>query len=110
MTLVMGVFTYDLLFSEPDHQQGVIIEKIFVAGRLSTGDTPYASKRSRYFVTHQKEDQWVAIVRTEEGDTLKVHCNMDHYQTKEVGDVMHFKRYDGELVHVSYLAHNEEED
>lgn len=110
LTIAAGVVTFDLLFSKPDHQQGVILEKIFVPGKMVTGDTPYASKRSRYFVTHQKEDQWVAIVKTEDGDTLKVHCPMDHYETKKVGDRMHFKKYDGHLVHIDYFAHNEEED
>ncbi|PZR40586.1 MAG: hypothetical protein DI538_03820 [Azospira oryzae] len=109
-TIIVGIISVDLLFSKPDHLQGVLLEKIFVPGRLSTGDTPYASKRSRYFVTHQKEDQWVAIVKTDEGDTLKVHCLMDHYETKKVGDRIHFKKYDGHLVHIDYFAHNEEDD
>lgn len=52
----------------------------------------------------------VAIVKTDDNDTLKVHCPMDHYETKAVGDVMHFKKYDGHLVHIEYFAHNEEED
>ena len=109
-TIIVGIISVDLLFSKPDHLQGVLLEKIFVPGRLSTGDTPYASKRSRYFVTHQKEDQWVAIVKTDEGDTLKVHCLMDHYETKKVGDRIHFKKYDGHLIHIDYFAHNEEDD
>ena len=110
LTIVMVAVSYDLLFSKPDHLDGVILEKIFVPGKMVTGDTPYGSKRSRYFVTHQKEDQWVAIVKTIYGDTLKVHCPMDHYHSKEVGDVMHFKKYDGHLVHIDFFAHNEEDD
>lgn len=107
---ITGFLVSDLLFSSPDHQQGVIIEKIFVPGKHITGDTPYGGvKRSKYFVTHQKEDQWVAIVVIE-GDTVKVHCHPEHYKTKEVGDVIHFKKYDGHLVHIDYFAHNEEEE
>lgn len=110
VTGAVGYLVSDLLFSEPDHQQGVIIEKIFVPGRSVTGDTPYGGvKRSKYFVTHQKQDQWVAIVVVD-SDTIRVHCHPDHYKVKEVGEVIHFKKYDGHLVHIDYFAHNEEEE
>ncbi len=107
---IMGFLVSDLLFSAPEHQQGVIIEKVFVPGRSVSGDTPYGGvKRSKYFVTHQKDDQWVAIVVIG-SDTVKVHCHPDHYKVKEVGDVIHFKKYDGHHVHIEYFAHNEEEE
>lgn len=109
-TGIVGFLVSDLLFAEPDHQAGVIIEKIFVPGKLVSGDTPYGGvKRSKYFVTHQKQDQWVAIVVIN-NDTIKVHCHPDHYKVKEVGEVIHFKKYDGHLVHIDYFAHNEEEE
>ena len=109
-TGIVGFLVSDLLFSTPEHEQGVIIEKIFVPGKSVTGDTPYGGvKRSKYFVTHQKQDQWVAIVVVN-NDTIKVHCHPDHYKLKEVGEVIHFKKYDGHLVHIDYFAHNEEEE
>jgi hypothetical protein len=111
IVLASGFFIYDLLFSKPEHLAGIIVEKIYVEGKLTSAATPYGGvKRSKYFITHQKDDQWIALVKTEQGDTLKVHCPMDHYEMKEVGDVMHFKKYDGHLVHIEYFAHNEEED
>ena len=104
-------FAYDLLFSKPDHLQGTIIEKIFVPARIVSGDTPYGgARRSNYFITTQKEEQWIAIVKMERGDTLQVHCMPKHYHTKNVGDVIHFKKYEGKHFHIKYLAHNEEED
>lgn len=108
-TLGIGFLVSDLLFTSPDHQQGVIIEKIFVPGHSTSGQTPGVGKRSKYFVIHQKQDQWVAIVVIN-SDTVKVHCHPDHYKMKEVGDVIHFKKYDGHLVHIDYFAHNEEEE
>jgi hypothetical protein len=109
-TCAVGFLISDLLFSAPEHEQGVIIDKIFVPGKSITGDTPYGGvKRSKYFVTHQKQDQWVAIVVVN-NDTIKVHCHPDHYKVKEVGEVIHFKKYDGHHVHIDYFAHNEEEE
>jgi hypothetical protein len=108
---LFGVFFYDLLFSAPDHRQGTIIEKIFIPSRSATGATPYGGvKRANYFITSQQEEQWIAIVRMENGEILKVHCLPGHYQAKNVGDVIHFKKYEGKLLHIEYFAHNEEED
>jgi hypothetical protein len=108
---LFGLFLYDLLFSEPDHRQGTIIEKIFIPARLVTGATPYGGvKRGNYSITIQKEEQWIAVVRMGNGEILKVHCLPRHYQTKNVGDVIHFKKYEGKLLHIEYFAHNEEED
>jgi len=107
----LGVFLFDLLFSKPDHLQGTIVEKIFIPSHSGAGATPYGGvKRANYFITAQVEEQWVAIVRTENGDTLKVHCHPTHYKTREVGDVIHFKKYQGKLLHIEYFAHNEQED
>lgn len=106
LTLVI----YDLLFSKPDHLDGVITEKIFVPAKMATGGTPYGGvRRGNYSITTQQEEQWIAIVQMENGDLVSVHCLADHYQTKNVGDVIHFKKYEGKLFHIKYFAHNEEE-
>ena len=107
---LLGLFLYDLLFSAPDHIKGVVIEKIFVPARAVTGAAPGGMRRSGYSITSQKEEQWIAVVRMENGDTLKVHCHPGHYKAKNVGDVIHFKKYEGKLLHIEYFAHNEEED
>jgi hypothetical protein len=108
--VVVGLMTRDVLFAKPEHEQGIIVEKVFVPGKMVSARTLYAAKRSKYFVSHQKEDQWIAFVKMESGDTVKVHCMIDHYNSKNVGDVLRFKKYDGHLVHIDYFAHNEEED
>jgi hypothetical protein len=108
---VIGVITNDILFTTPEHEEGVIVEKLFVPGGVVSTQTTYGgARRGNYFVTQQKEDQWIAFVKTPAGDTLKVHCLLDHYNSKNVGDLIHFKKYDGHLVHIEFFAHNEEED
>ncbi len=104
-------FAYDLLFSKPEHLEGMILEKIFVPAHASSGVTPYGGvRRSAYSITTHKEDQWIAIVKMENGDTLQVHCMSKHYRTKNVGDAIHFKKYEGQHFHIKYFAHSEEED
>jgi len=107
---LLGLFLYDLLFSAPDHRTGVVIEKIFVPASSVTGSGVGSMRRGNYSVTSQKEEQWIAVVKMENGDTLRVHCHPGHYKAKNVGDVIHFKKYEGKLLHIEYFAHNEEED
>ncbi len=104
-------FVKDVLFSEPDHLEGIIIEKFFVPSLANTATTVYAgARRSNYFLTVQKEEQWVAIVKMDAGDTVKVHCKSGHYESKNIGDKIHFKKYEGKHFHIQFFAHNEEED
>jgi hypothetical protein len=106
----IGFFAWDLMFSAPEHQQGVIIEKIFVAAKTVSEATPYGGvRRSNYFITAQIEEQWIAMVRMDNGDIVKVHCLPDHYKLKNVGDILHFRKYEGKHFHIQYFAHNEEE-
>lgn len=105
------LITYDLLFTKPDHLNGIVVEKIYVPARSVTGATPYGGvKRGNYSITAQHDEQWIALVRMQNGDTVKVHCLPDHYKTRNVGDLIHFKKYEGKLLHIEYFAHNEEED
>jgi hypothetical protein len=109
LVIAGSLLVYDLLFSKPDLQAGVILEKTFIPGTSITGDTPYAgSRRGNFFVTVHKDDQWMALIKTEVGDTLQVHCLIEHFNTKNIGDTIRFKRYEGELTHIEYFAHNEE--
>jgi hypothetical protein len=105
----ISVIAFDLLFSKPELLQGVILEKIFVPGTPHTGDTPYAgTRRGNFFVTVHRDDQWIALIKTKSGEQLQVHCLLEHYESKNVGDVIQFKRYEGHLTHIEYFAHNEE--
>jgi hypothetical protein len=107
--VVLGLFSYDLLFSKPGHVQGKVIEKIYVPPYTVSGGNYIGVRRGNYGVTTQKEEQWIAIVRTDEGDTLRVHCHVSHYEKTNIGDVIKFNKYEGHLFHISYFAHNEEE-
>ena len=103
------LLSYDLLFSKPDHKKGVIIEKVFVPAHIVSGGPYGGMRRGNYTITTATEEQWIAIVKTETGDTLNVHCHSSHYETTKVGDTIHFERYEGKLFHIQYFAHNEED-
>lgn len=106
VALVVGSFVID----PPDHMAGRVIEKIHIPPKLKYADTPYGGmKRGAYSIRVVNEEQWIAVVRTDEGDTLTVHCHPDHYGQKEVGDRIKFREYQGSLIHIRYLAHGEEE-
>ena len=104
------LFIYDLLFSKPDHLRGVIIEKVFVPAHTYSGGPYGGNRRGNYTITTAQEEQWIAIVRTDDGDTLKVHCHSSHYDNTDLGYAIYFKKYEGHLFHVDYFAHNEEEE
>lgn len=110
LTVLLAVFAGSFVFTAPDHLEGTVIEKIYVPSRLKVGDTPYGGmKRGQYFVKAVQEDQWIAVVRTDGGDTLTVHCQPEHYGEKNVGDRIKFLEYQGSLVHIDYFARGEEE-
>jgi hypothetical protein len=95
--------------SKPDHLLGKVIEKIYVPAYTVSGGTYSGIRRGNYGITTQKEEQWIAIVKTGEGDTLKVHCHISHYQNTKIGEAIKFNKYEGHLFHIQYFAHNEEE-
>ena len=110
LILALTVFAGSFIFTAPDHLTGTVIEKIYVPSRVKVGDTPYGGmKRGQYSVQAVQEEQWIAVVRTDEGDTLQVHCEPAHYGVKNVGDRIKFLEYQGSLVHIDYFAHGEEE-
>lgn len=99
-----------IVFSPAKHLEGTIIEKIYVPAETKVGATPYMGMRQKpYNVTVAMEEQWIAIVRTDRGDTLKVHCHPGHHAVKNVGDRIKFREYEGSLIHIDYFAHGEEE-
>lgn len=101
---------YDLLFSKPTEQKGVIVEKIYVPAHNATGYTPYGgARRGNYFITSQQVEQWIAIIKTDTGDLVPVHCKIKHYNERNIGDTLIYKKYEGEHLHIKYFAHYEEE-
>jgi len=63
----------------------------------------------KYIVQTQKYHQWVAIVKADDGDTIKVHCNSAHFEVTNIGDTLRFKEYKGDVFGIDYLAHSEED-
>ena len=103
---------YDVLFSKPLVMQGVVVDKIHVAEKSQSAQniTPYMKYKSHdYIITTQKEAQWIAFVKTDDGKILKVNCHVHHYEQTALGDTLQFKEYTGDIFHIDYFSHNEEE-
>jgi hypothetical protein len=111
--LALIAFAYDLLFSAPTVHKGIIVEKIFVPSKsvASPNALNYANryKSYKYNVLVKNEHQWIAFVKSDEGDTLKVTCKSDHYESKNVGDTLLFKEFRGKMFKVEYFSHNDED-
>jgi hypothetical protein len=109
---IMVFFVYDLLFSRPSIHKGVIVEKIFVPGKYVAGPNTVTGSRYRsykYNISSQSQHQWIAFVKDESGNLLKVNCTSDHYENKAVGDTLLFKEFRGEVFKVEYFSHNDED-
>ena len=105
--------TYDVLFSKPLVMSGVIVDKVHVPSKKETAQNvmPYMRYKSYdYVVTAQQEEQWIAFVETQDGQILKVNCHIHHFDQTQIGDTLRFKEYTGEIFHIDYFAHNEEEE
>ncbi len=108
--VLFTVFVGSFVIDPPEHLEGIVVEKIYVPSQLVVGDTPTGGmRRGQNFVKAVKEEQWIAIVRTNAGDTLTVHLQPNHYGMKNVGDRIRFREYQGSLIHIRYFAHGEEE-
>lgn len=109
---VMIYFVYDLLFSAPTIHKGIIIEKVFVPGKNVAGPNTMAGARYRSFkynISAKAQHQWLAFVKDENGEVLKVNCKSDHIETKNIGDTLLFKEFRGEVFKVEYFSHNDED-
>lgn len=116
LIVILGVplaITYDVLFSKPLVMEGVIVDKVYVPAESASSQNvlPYMKYKSRdYIVTAQKEEQWIAFVKTPDGQVLKVNCHIHHYEQTQLGDTLRFKEYTGDIFHIDYFSHNEEEE
>jgi hypothetical protein len=105
--------TYDVLFSKPLIMEGVIVDKVHLQGQSQSAQNilPYMKYKSNdYIITAQKEEQWIAFVKTNNGQILKVNCHIHHYEQTQIGDTLKFKEYTGEIFHIDYFSHNEEDE
>ena len=104
--------TYDVLFSKPIILSGIIVDKVHVPGKGQSAQNiqPYMRYKSYdYVVTTQQEEQWIAFVKVPDGQVLKVNCHTHHYEQTQIGDTLQFKEYTGEIFHIDYFSHNEEQ-
>ena len=109
----LGTLVYDVLFSKPLVMTGVIIDKVHMPSKAESGQNmmPYMKYKSYdYVVSSQKEEQWIAFVKTPDGQILKVNCHIHHYDQTQMGDTLRFKEYTGEIFHIDYFSHNEEDE
>ena len=105
-------FVYDVLFSPPSVHKGIIVEKIFIPGRNVAGPNTMAGARYRSFkynISTQHQHQWIAFVKDEAGQVLKVNCKSDHYERKAIGDTLLFKEFRGNTFKAEYFSHNDED-
>jgi len=108
----MTFFAYDVLFSPPTIHKGIIVEKIFVPAKNVAGPNIATGSRYRtykYNIYAKNEHQWVAFVKDETGQVLKVNCKSDHYERKAIGDTLLFKEFRGSVFNTEYFSHNDED-
>jgi hypothetical protein len=109
----LSAIVYDILFSDPLIMRGVIVDKMHVPSSTQSGQNivPYMKGRTYdHLITAQQEEQWIAFVKIDDGKILKVNCHIHHYEQTQLGDTLQFKEYTGEIFHIDYFSHNEEDE
>lgn len=111
LLLVAGLMffvAWDILFSRPTIKEGTITELINIPPKAVATYTPIMGRKiGNHPIVAAKQEQWIAVVRTEEGD-FQVHCTKEHYRQLKIGDVLKYKKYEGEVFHIRYFAHYED--
>ncbi len=113
IAIAIGLIVYDVLFSKPLILQGIIVDKVYMPKESTSAQNilPYMKYKSYdYIVTAEKHEQWIAFVKIEDDQILKVNCHSHHYEQKYVGDTLHFKEYIGDIFGIDYFSHNEEDE
>jgi len=99
---------WDILTSPPTLQEGVITELFNIPPKAVATYTPMNGRKiGNHPVVTAKQEQWVAVVRNEQGD-YQVHCTEEHFRQLKVGNVLRYKKYEGEIFHIRYFAHYED--
>lgn len=105
---LMIFIAWDILTSAPTLQEGTITELFNIPPKAVASYTPIGGRKiGNHPVVTAKQEQWVAVVRNESGD-FQVHCTEEHYRQLKVGDVLKYKKYEGEIFHIRYFAHYED--
>lgn len=101
--------SWDILFSPPTTQEGTIKELLFIEGRNVATYTPYQGRKvGDHAIVVAKDEQYIAVVRGEDGQDFQVHCTEEHYKQLKVGDKLKYKKYEGQTFHIRYFAHYED--
>ncbi|MDZ7649439.1 MAG: hypothetical protein U5K54_21070 [Cytophagales bacterium] len=111
ISVAIGFVLYDVLFSKPELMQGIVVDKLYVPKKNTTSPhvLPYGKYKSYdYTISTEKQEQWIAFVNVAD-KVLKVNCHSHHYQSKQIGDTLYFKEYNGDLLGIDYFSHNEED-
>lgn len=108
VVILIGFICYDLLFSPPTVQQGVVTELLFVPAKAVASYTPLVGRKiGDHSIVVAREEQWIAAVQKED-ELVQVHCTKEHYEQLNVGDTLQFKKYEGQVFHIKYFAHYED--
>ena len=99
---------WDVLVSPPTMQEGTIRELHYIPPKAVATYTPIIGRKiGNHPVVAAKGEQWIAVVRNGNED-YQVHCTQEHYEALKVGDVLRYKKYEGEHFHIRYFAHYED--
>jgi hypothetical protein len=105
---IMIFIGWDILVSAPTLQEGTIQELHYIPPKAIATYTPIIGRHiGNQPVVSAKGEQWIAVVRNGDGD-YQVHCSKEHYSQLKVGDVLRYKKYEGEHFHIRYFAHYED--
>ncbi len=109
VTGIVAWITWDVLTSKPSMQEGVIKELLFIEGKNVATYTPYQGRKvGDHAIVVARNPQYIAIVMNDRGEEFQVHCTQEHYEQLQVGDVLTYKKYEGETFHIRYFAHYED--
>jgi hypothetical protein len=106
---LLAWISWDILFSPPTTQEGTISELLFIEAKNVATYTPYQGRKvGDHAIVVAKDDQYIAVVRGDDGKDFQVHCTADHYKQLKVGDKLKYKKYEGQTFHIRYFAHYED--
>jgi hypothetical protein len=101
--------SWDILFSKPTQQEGTVKELLFIEAKNVATYTPYQGRKvGDHAIVVARDDQYIAVVQDKEGNDFQVHCTKEHYDQLKVGDVLKYKKYEGQTFHIRYFAHYED--
>lgn len=109
VTGIVAWITWDILTSKSTPQEGIIKELLFIEGRNVAAYTPYQGRKvGDHAIVVARNPQYIAIVTNDRGEDFQVHCTKEHFVQLKVGDVLQYKKYEGETFHIRYFAHYED--